>query len=273
MDPSSPDYFRQLRLILQIHIDAIYNGAGRALYCIATIAFYNKFRELLAWPRGPLELLRLLAVSFFFVRRERSTAIFILSSFVLPTKRKQDFEIQFERPIPSRVRNLLVALRVVALFVTMWQMRKSSDVFWAPLLALSTGPSWLLWLQYINALHLVALFVTLWQMRECLDVSWAPLLTLLTKPSCLLWLQYINVLQYSIARCTDDLSIGFFDFSITEQVIRLIVYPYEAWTRKKMRKLAQTFITGPTQGTKPAVSVPIFQYDLLPSLASSVFSN
>jgi hypothetical protein len=261
MDPSSPGYFCQLRLILQIHLDAIYNGAGRALYCIATIAFYNKCRELLAWPRGPLELLRLLAVSFFFVRRLRNTALFIRFSFVLPPKRNQDFEIQFERPIPSRMRNLLVALRVVALFVTMWQMRNSSDVFWAPLLALSTKPSCLLWLQYINALRIVASFLALWHMRKSLDVSWAPQLALLTDPSCLLWLSYINQLQYSIAMCTDDLSIGSLDFNVTEQVIRLIVYPYEAWTRRKRRRLAQTFITGPTQGTKPALSVPIFQYE------------
>jgi hypothetical protein len=217
MDPSSPDFFRQLRLTLQLPLIAICSGVGRAVYCIAAIGFRKILSDLLTWPRGLVDFVRLLSVIWFLSKQIPNPGVF--SSFIFPPKMEEDFEMEYERALPRRTRYLLPGLRTMAYLATFWHLRDSSDIFLALLRAFSSEPSWILQLLYS--------FVVL---------------------------ELISML-------TPDISIGFFGPSITALLIFFLVYPYEAWIRRKRRMLSDTFIAGPTRAGNPAVSLPAFQYD------------
>jgi len=217
MDPSSPDFFRRLRLTLQLFLIAICSGVGRALYCIAAVGFRTMVANAFTWPRGLLDCICLLPMVWFLLRQIPNPAVF--SSFIIPPKIEEDFEMEYERPLPRRTRYLLPSLRTIAFLATLWYLRGSPNTFLAPLRA------------------------------------FAPQLPLIFQ------VLYAFIVLEVISMFTPDISVGFFGPSVTAGLIACLVYPYEAWIRRKRRILCDTFISGPSRGANPAHLKSTFQYE------------
>ncbi|KAF4632259.1 hypothetical protein G7Y89_g5868 [Cudoniella acicularis] len=215
MDPSSPDFFRRLKLTLQLSLIAICSGLGVGLYCTGLLAFSKIISKFMILPEVLEEFLRHLAALWFFVKQIQNAMTFL--NFRLPPQMAEEFEAEYERPIPILARCILPGLRILTFLASGWYFLGRSDVFLAPLRAFSTEPSWILLVPYSYHVLKITLYVP-------------------------------------------DVSIGFFSPSITALVVDLLVYPYEAWIRRRRRLLLHTFVEGPVRGNKNLSSLAQFQY-------------
>jgi hypothetical protein len=233
-DPSTPDYFRRLKLWLQLPLIAVCSGLGVGLYCTGLLAFGQiLIKFIIISPQVLMEFLGHLAALWFFIKQiqkflpyltglwfittQIENAQVVFSSMFPLHQMAEEFEAEYERPIPTSIRYLLPGLQIVTCLASGWYFLGRSDIFLAPLRAFSSEPSWILLVPYS---YLV-----------------------------------LELFQYA-----PNLSIGTVGPSITAMVVSMLVYPYEAWVRRQRRLLSHTFIQGPVRGNKTISSLPQFQY-------------
>lgn len=164
MDPSSPDFLRRLRLTIQIHLIAVINGTSWGLILVSIANIKVLLSELLSWvPEFFFELCWGSAMLYAF-RQGLYPRTF--SNFFLVPQLNEDYEMEFEQPLPKSLETILPGLVVLAQAGMYWAFQGRPGVFDNPLMVLISQPSTSVRLLY----NVLAIFV-LWFFQPQLSVG------------------------------------------------------------------------------------------------------